>query len=105
MIRIQFQILVVSGFLDICPELNLTAKTTKVCHGATNRMLCGTITEFINHSLLSHLKSIVCTMQVTVIFDFGYLINTFCVPCLHIKKKNQEPMGKNGHTYTFLRCL
>ena len=37
-IKIQFQILVGSGFLEICPELNLTAKTTKVCHGATNRM-------------------------------------------------------------------
>ena len=30
-IKIQFQILVGSGFLEICPELNLTAKTTKVC--------------------------------------------------------------------------
>ena len=37
-IKIQFQILVGSGFLEICPELNLTAKTTKVCYGATNRM-------------------------------------------------------------------
>ena len=57
--------------------------------------------EFINHSLLSHLKSIVCTMQVTVIFDFGYLIDTFCVSCLRIKKKSRTNGEKWSYIYIF----
>ena len=60
--------------------------------------LCRTVKEFINHSLLSYLKSIVCTMQVTVILDFGYLINAFCVSCLHINKKSRT----NGDKWSYI---
>ena len=37
-------------------------------------------------------------MQVIVILDFGYLINAFCVSCLHIKKKSRT----NGEKWSYI---
>ena len=51
MTRIQFLILLGSCFLEICPELNLNAKTRKVCHGATKRMKTTNMTKIANYRL------------------------------------------------------